>query len=127
MINVLELGPNVLGYSINGKIEKADIERVVADMDSKVPPADKVRLYVEVNELDGITPQAFFRDLQLGIPRTNYLMRIEKLALVTDSDGLRTFANAQAKVARWLETRVFGPEEKAQAVAWVTTPRVATA
>ena len=119
MIAVLDLGPRVLAYSINGKIDKPDIERVVADMDAKVPTAEKVRLYVEVNETDGITPQALFRDLQLGVPRMQYLMRIERLAVVAQSDAVRTFANAQAKVARWFETRVFDETQREEASRWV--------
>jgi hypothetical protein len=119
MIGVLDMGPRVLAYSINGKIEKSDIERVVADMDAKVPLAEKVRLYVEVNEPDGMTPEALFRDLQLGVPRMQYLMRIERVAVVADSNAIRTFANAQAKVARWFETRVFEGSQKADAATWV--------
>ena len=119
MIGVLDLGPRVLAYSINGKIEKPDIERVIADMDAKVPTAEKVRLYVEVNELSGITPEALFRDLQLGVPRMQYLMRIERLAVVSDSSTVRTFATAQAKLARWFETRVFESGRNAVALAWV--------
>ena len=119
MIGVLDLGPRVLAYSINGRIEKSDIERVVADMDAKVPTAEKVRLYVEVNEPDGMTPEALFRDLQLGVPRTQYLLRIERVAVVADSTPIRAFANAQAKVARWFETRVFEGRQKAEAAAWV--------
>jgi hypothetical protein len=119
LIGVLDMGPRVLAYSINGKIEKPDIERVVADMDAKVPTAEKVRLYVEVNEPNGMTPEALFRDLQLGVPRTQYLLRIERVAIVTDSNPVRTFANAQAKVARWFETRVFENSQKAEAAAWI--------
>lgn len=57
-------------------------------MDAKVPDHDQLRLYVEVAELDGITPQALLRDLQLGLPRMNYLTRIAKLAVVSGSEAL---------------------------------------
>jgi hypothetical protein len=120
MISVLEIAPNVLGYTINGKIEKQDVERVIADMDAKVPTAHKVRLFVEVMSLDGMTPQAFFRDMQLGIPRTNYLIRIERLAVVAESEAVQTFVNAQARLTRWFETRVFGAGQRAEAIAWIS-------
>jgi hypothetical protein len=66
-----------------------------------------------------MTPEALFRDLQLGVPRTQYLLRIERVAVVADSSAVRTFANAQAKIARWFETRVFENGQKAEAAAWV--------
>jgi hypothetical protein len=122
MIGVLDMGPRVLAYSINGRIEKADIERVVADMDAKVPMAEKVRLYVEVNHPDGMTPEALFRDLQLGVPRTQYLLRIERVAIVSDSNAIRAFAAAQSKIARWFETRIFEGHEKLDAATWVQAP-----
>ena len=119
MISVLQLDPGILGYVVNGKIEKIDIDSIVSDMDAKVPALEKVRLYIEVSKTDGITPEAFLRDMQLGLPRTPYLFKIQRLAVVTDISGVKTFANAQAKVARWFETRVFTVAEKATALAWL--------
>jgi hypothetical protein len=107
VIDILELGPGILGYCISGRIEKLDVERVIADMDRKVPAADRLRLYVEVNQLNGLTPQALLRDLRLGVPRANYFAHVKKLAVVTPSPMVRIFSKSHAKITRWCETRVY--------------------
>ena len=122
MITIIDVSPNVLGYAINGRIEQADIERVFADMDAKVPAADKVRIYLEVTDPDGISLQALMRDVQLGVPRMNYLTRIECLVVVTDNDTVRSMVNVQGQIARWMEMRVFPMTEKHKAVTWVAGP-----
>jgi hypothetical protein len=91
MISIIDIGPGVLGYRINGSIEKADIERVV-------------------------------RDLQLGIPRTNYLTRLEKVALVSDSDIVRMIAGVQSHIARALQVKVFDASASADATTWILAP-----
>jgi hypothetical protein len=119
VIQVLELGPGLLGYAFNGKIEKPDIERVFADMDAKVPANEKVGIYTELNDVGGITPEALLRDLQLGATRLNYLGRIGKVAVVTDSNAWGTWSKIEGKVLRWLELRVFASSEKEAALTWL--------
>ena len=119
MIQILELGPGILGYAINGKIEKPDIERVFANMDAKVPANSKVRVYVEVNDIGGIAPEALLRDLQLGLPRMSYLSKIEKLAVVTDSSAHSTWAKLQGQVMRWIDVQVFDSARKDEALTWL--------
>jgi hypothetical protein len=120
MITIVDVGEGILGYRVQGTIEKRDIERVVEDMDAKVPETSKIRLYVELSEMTGISPQAVWRDIQLGLPRTKYLSRIERVALVTDSDLIRSLAGMQSHLGMSMEIKVYDPAAAPTAKEWLT-------
>ena len=120
MITVVDAGPDVLGYRVDGTIEKRDIERVVADMDAKVPQSSRIRLYVELDNMTGMSPQALWRDLQLGVPRAGYLSRIERVALVTDNELVRTLAGMRSHLGTSLQIKVYAPSAGPTALEWLS-------
>lgn len=124
MITPLDIGPNVLGYRVTGKIEKPDIESAVADWDRFVKANQKFSIFVDIEDLHGMTPQALARDLQLGIPRMGDLRHIDKMAVVSDSDVIRNIVGLQSHLAsHWFQAKAFTRTEKQEAISWVTAPR----
>jgi hypothetical protein len=119
VITIVDAGKDVLGYKVQGTIEKRDIERVVEDMDAKVPQSSKLRLYVELDDMSGISPQALWRDLQLGLPRTSYLTRIERVALVTDSEMVRSLVGLQSHLGLPVQIKVYAPASAPTAMQWL--------
>ena len=122
MLTILDLGPDILGYRVDGKIDRADIERAFAEFDRLVATDRKIRVYVEVQSLGGITPEALWRDMQLGVPRLKDLGRVEKMALVTEVDWLRSAAGMGSALPGLLRLRTFTGAEQAEARAWIQAP-----
>ena len=56
MLKILSLdADNVIGCAVDGKINIEDIEIISNIIDEKLKTHDKLRVYVEVNNLDGIS------------------------------------------------------------------------
>ena len=124
MISVLDIGQGVLGISVSSKVEKPDIERAIAAWDATVAAYPKFSVYVEINSLSGITPQALLRDLQLGITRMTDLSHVDKFAVVTDIGAIKTLVNFEGKLGmHWFDTQVFALSQKTEALSWVKAPR----
>jgi hypothetical protein len=119
MLEVLDLGPHVLAYRVEGKIDRQDIERVFAELDRMLATESKLRVYAEVQSFSGITLDALWQDIRLGIQRLNVIPRIEKAALVTDTGWLRKAATVEDKILRGLELRTFSLDEAVEAQAWL--------
>ncbi|HYE96598.1 MAG TPA: STAS/SEC14 domain-containing protein [Rubricoccaceae bacterium] len=119
MIEVLNVGPDVLAYRINGRIERVDIERAFIEVDRRLAREGPLRAYVEVLSLDGISLDALGRDVWLGMQRLGLFPRLEKVALVSDSDWLQTLPSLPNPLMPRLEARAFPLQERAQAQAWV--------
>lgn len=119
MISILELGPNVLAYRAEGKLERADIERVFAELDRRLSSGEKIRIYAEVHSLSGISLEALWEDVRLGIQRWSAIAKIEKAALVTDLEWVRKAAVWEDRVLRGLHMRTFPLSGRAEAQVWV--------
>lgn len=74
MVEIFSLNAdNVIGCTIDGKINTKDIEIISNKIDDKLKTHEKVRVYVEVKNLEGISLEAFFKDLNwvLSILKTS--------------------------------------------------------
>ena len=124
MIGVLDIGPGILGMSVSGKVEKPDIERAITAWDAVVSAYPKFSVYVEINSLDGITPQALVRDLQMVVTRMTDMTHVDKFAVATDIGALKSLVNFEGKLgSHWFDTNVFSLTEKEEALSWVKAPR----
>ena len=77
---------------------------------------------MEVQSLGGITPEALWRDLRLGVPRLPDLGRIEKAALVTEVDWLRSAVGMGNALPGGLRLRTFTGAQQAEARASIQAP-----
>ena len=107
---------NVVGIRVAGKIEKADIERVMLAVEKKLASHAKLRIYVEIDRVQGISLEAFLKDLRFGLP---HVRDFEKKAVVSDSKWLEIFVALGDKLFPSIEVRHFASTERAQALDWV--------
>lgn len=124
MISILQLQPNVLAYRVEGKLEREDIDRIFAEVDRKLATGEKIRVYAEVHSITGMTLEAIWQDLKLGIQRMNLISKIERAALVTDLGWLRTAVAFEEKMFGGLSIRAFQLSQQMEAQAWVQSDGV---
>ncbi len=109
--------PVVVGLRIAGKIDEADMDRVIAAVSEKLDDTDeRLRIYVELGDWSGISLPALFKDLRFGLPR---LRRFAKKAVVTEKKWAATLADIADRLFS-IEVRAFGPEQKDEALEWVS-------
>ena len=119
MLEIVDLGPDVLGYRANGKIERGDVERVFAELDRKLAASGRVLVYAEVVSLSGITHDALWREIQMSLGRMDTLGRIPRAAVVTDAGWIRTAGVLQDRLFSGIEIRTFTLAEAEQARTWI--------
>jgi len=117
MIELMEMkAPNVIGIRITGRIEKADIERIRKEIDTRLAVFKKLRAYVELKSFEGITLDAVAEDLKLAFP---HLRHFEKKAVVSDKGWIGKLVDVSDKLLPGIEARHFTFDRKREAIAWV--------
>jgi intergrase/recombinase len=106
---------HVIGCKIDGRINKEDIEKLETYIEDKLSKNKKLRIYVEVLKLEGISLEAVFKDLKLGIKHFN---DFDKKAVVTDKDWMKKVAAIADKIFLNIEVRCFSFEDKEKALEW---------
>ncbi len=107
---------NVVGIRIDGKIEKADMEKITRLIDERLQTYEKLRIYVELESFGGISFEAFIKDIKLGF---SHLKQFEKKAVVSDKTWVAKLADWGGQLIPSMEVKHFTWEEKEQAKAWV--------
>jgi len=107
---------NIVGLRVAGRIEAGEFDKIAAIVEDKLSRHPKLRVYVEVPSFDGISIEAFFKDLQMGL---RHWHRFEKEAVVTDQAWLQRITAFTGHLVPGLEVRAFPTTDKAAARAWI--------
>lgn len=119
MISILDLGLDVIAYSVDGKVHRADIERVFQEVDLRLAAGGRFSVYLEVVSIPGITLPALLKDIKGAAQRIDVLGRVEKAALVTDSKWIRMAVPFDDKTLKGVQIRVFNLKDRLAAQTWV--------
>ena len=119
MLAILDLGPTILGYRAEGKLESADVDRAFEEVDERLASGGKIRIYAEILSLMGLSLNALWDDFRQSIQHWNVIPRIEKVAVVTDIEWLRRTAHWEDRMFRGLEIQAFTLEDRDKAQAWL--------
>lgn len=104
-----------LYVTVTGKLEEADYERFVPEVERLIESHEKISLVVEFKDFTGWTSGALWEDIKFDVKHFN---DIERLAMI----GEKHWHEWMAKFCKPFTTakiRYFSPENKAEAVDWV--------
>ncbi|MGB3509339.1 MAG: STAS/SEC14 domain-containing protein [Microcoleaceae cyanobacterium] len=107
---------NIVGFNIDGKIETSDIDKVTNLVEQRLKSQTKLRVYVEVKNLQGISLEAFWEDLKFAL---RHLKDFDKKAVVCEEGWMTKLAAASNKIFTNIEVKCFTFSEKDQAMEWV--------
>jgi len=116
MLEIIDIGPNVLGLKVLGKIQDDDMKKMIAVCEEKMQSFERIAIYVEVVEMKGISIDALLTDLKFALPN---LKRFSKKAVVSESKWHEPLAKISDKIFSSIEIRHFSPEERENAKKWV--------
>jgi hypothetical protein len=120
MVTILEdktVG-DMIALVAEGKIEKADYDKVWPLVEQKVQEHGKIRVYVEVREIDMVTLRALYEEVKMDV---KHFRDFSKAALVGDKTW-KQMATLAVNFITSGEARYFDLEEKQQAWEWVSQP-----
>jgi hypothetical protein len=116
MISVENHIDNIVGFTLEGKIEEGEIEAIGKMMEEKLKTHDKVRMYAEIDNLKGYdSASAFFKDMKYTLKLWN---KIEKAAIVADPKWIDNLTNL-ADLLTPGDIKHFPPAEKTLAMQWL--------
>ena len=85
MIELIDIpSPRAVGAKISGKIEKSDLDQIIAAIEKKLQKVDKLGIYVELESFGGISFDALAEDVKFGLANLN---RFDKKAVVSGESG----------------------------------------
>lgn len=117
MLQFIELGSEqVVGFRIEGKVSNEDFDKVAALIQTRLESHNKLRIYAEVAEFEGIALDALFKDLKFAL---GHWSRFDKEAVVTDKSWLQTASEFAGKLLPHMEVRAFPTAQVDAARKWI--------
>ena len=105
-----------IGFAIAGKIESDDIDLVTNAIEEKLKTHDKLRIYAEIDKMQGISVKAFIKDLNFAL---KHFRDFDKEAIVADGKWWQKFAALGNKLAPATEVKYFSFADKERALQWI--------
>lgn len=116
MIHFIQDAPSELvAVSVDGKLTKKDYEKFNQMVRLKDHTED-LRLYIEINNWEGITLKAIFEDIRTSLEGYN---GISKMAVAGDVRWLKNWTKAGDLISPGVEVKSFNIAQKAEAMSWL--------
>lgn len=106
----------VVPLEVDGEIGSQDFANVVSAIEKRLEQHDRLRLYIELKSLGGMPASTVFNELRGAIKHWD---RFDKLAVVTDTEGVRTATTVLDKLAPKMECKTYRVDEREAAQKWV--------
>lgn len=117
MVEIISVGAdNIIGCIIKGKIESDDMVKLTSVTEDRLKNNKKLRVYVEIEDLGGISFDAFFKDLKLAL---KHYRDFERKAVVTNHKWIRKITPVLNRMFPGIEARCFPFDEKEKALDWI--------
>lgn len=119
MIQIIpNLPANVAGFRATGEVNKDDYTNIlIPEVERILKQEGEIRFLLELdNSLKDFTLGAIVQDLGIGV---KHLMKWHKMAIVSNSNGIRKFTDFFSYIAPG-EAKGFEHDELPQAIAWVS-------
>lgn len=116
MFDILDLTKdNVIAVRAHGKIEKADYEKLDPLLEKTEKEQDKIRLYLEIGDIQGITFEALLKDIATYF---KHIKKVEKVAVTGHNGAGKAWVKVADPFIR-ADIKYFPESEKRIAVDWI--------
>lgn len=119
MIEYLDQADDVLALTISHKIDGDELNGVLDRLEEKMRDHDKVHLFVESHAIDGISLSGLGHYAGRAMPLLGKLAHFGRVAVVSDQAWMRWGTRFESAVLPFISYRVFTPDQRDEALAWV--------
>ena len=123
MLEELDSVDDVLAVRISHKITGADLDAIMDRLDVLMANHPKVHVFVETHGIDGIELTGLPRYAARSLPLLGKLDKFGRVAVVADQGWVRAGSRLESAMLPNIKYRVYEPDERAEALAWVTGVR----
>lgn len=106
---------DLIALEAEGKIVKEDYENFLPLLDEMVKKHEKIKAYIEVKELDGVTLPALWEEIKGDV---KYFDNFNRVAVVGEAKWKETATKA-ANILPHVEAKYFDISEKQKAKEWI--------
>ena len=120
MLEELDSVGDVLAIRVSHKITGDDLDAIMDRLDAIMAGHDKVNVFVETHQIDGIELTSLPGYMARALPLLGKLDRFGRVAVVADQAWIRAGTRLESAMLPNIKYRVYEPDERAEALAWVT-------
>ncbi len=106
---------NLIAVKVDGHITKGDYDKVTPLIDKAVKDFGKVKLYIQIDKIEGIEPGAFVEDVKTYFRNFNHM---EKIAVVGETKWHKLWSKLASPFVSG-DLKYFTHNEIAAAQLWV--------
>ena len=119
MLSFIDGAADVIALSVSGKITGADLDSIMDRLDQAMARHDKVHVFVESHAIEGIEVSGLPAYTARALPLFGKLGRFGRVAVVADQAWVRAGTRIESALLPHISYRVFTPEQRDEALAWV--------
>lgn len=119
MIEFISSTDDMIAIKVTDKITGPDLDAVMDRLDGAMARHDKIHVFVEAYGIDGIELAGLPSYVARAMPLFGKLTRFGRVAVVADQAWLRIGTRIESAVLPFISYRVFEPDGREEALAWV--------
>src|SRR5690606_13462608 len=119
MLEELDSVDDVLAIRVSHKITGADLDAVMDRLDRLMATHEKVHVFVETRSIDGIELTRLPNYMARALPLFGKLNRFGRVGVVADQAWIRAATRLESALLPNIKYRVYEPDEREEALAWV--------
>ena len=122
MLSFIDSAGDVLAVEVSGKVSGADLDAVMDVLERALAAHDKVHVFVETRALGGLELASLPSHIARALPLLGKLGKFGRVAVVADQAWVRAGSRLESALLPNISYRVYLPEEREEALAWVKGP-----
>jgi hypothetical protein len=120
VLEELDSVDDVLAVRISHKINGTDLDAIMDRLDALLASHDKVHVFVETHKIDGLELTSLPGYMARALPLFGKLHKFGRVGVVADQAWIRAGTRLESALLPNIRYRVYEPDERAEALAWVT-------
>ena len=120
MHELLSSPGDVIAVRVSGKIIGDDLDAIMDRLDQVMAAHDKVHVFVETQGISALEIASLPAYMRRAMPLFGKLNRFGRVAVVADQAWIRVGTRLESAMLPNISYRTYMPEERAEALAWVT-------
>ena len=119
MLNDQTETDDIVILTISGRIEKADMDRIMRRLDAALARNSKVHIFAEVLGFEGMPADAWWSDIGHAVHYLGRLKQFGRIAIVSDQSWIRAASRIESALLPFVAYKVYTPDQRDHALAWV--------
>ena len=119
MHKFIDSGDDTLAVKLSHTITGDDLDAIMDRFDEILSRHDKMRFFVETQDIDGLQLSSIPHHLSHSIPMLGQLRRFGRVAVVADQAWMRFATRLESAVLPYVSYRVYEPKDRHEALEWL--------